>query len=112
MTDRVRYRVHDGKRVKVVLNDGFEGFEVRWTASCSGCFEFNEGWGLDAYDFDAKHKCYIGGGCSECGYTGKRRESFWVPFDSKAWNRHANAWWYEREERRAKARAEGLMVMP
>jgi|SRR5882757_2906332 len=98
MTGPVRYRIDDeGKRRKVVLNEGHEGFVTRWTGSCSGCFEFNEGWGLDSYEYDSKHKCYIGGGCSECGYTGKRHDSFWVPFDMRAWNKHVR----ETEEKEA-----------
>jgi len=85
----IRYRLDDeGKRRKVVLNEDHEGFMVRFTESCSGCFEFNEGWGLEHYGFDEKHKCYVGGGCHECGYTGKCRWSFWVPFDRAAWCRY------------------------
>lgn len=65
-----RYRVTDnGSRARVVLfrvhRHMFEGFIARWTESCSGC-------------------CYEDGsndGCAECGYTGKRREAVWVPFD-------------------------------
>jgi hypothetical protein len=98
MTDAIRYRKdHDGVRRKVVLNEDHEGYIGRWTTSCSGCFEFNEGYGLDGYGFDAKHQCYIGGGCHECGYTGKRRYSMWMPFDIAAWMRHVDA----EEERQA-----------
>ena len=98
MTEPVRYRKdREGKRYRVVLNEGHEGFVTRWTESCTGCFEFNEGWGLEHYEYDAKHKCRIGAGCSECGYTGKRRASFWVPFDMTAWSRYVKA----AEERQA-----------
>lgn len=46
------------------------------TRPCSGCFETVDGqvpsgW----YKFDKKAGCYRGAGCTECGYTGKRR---WV----------------------------------
>lgn len=39
-----------------------------WTSACSGCSE-----GRD-YAVDE-----IGAGCTECGFTGKRRTSMWVP---------------------------------
>jgi len=111
----VRYRIWgEGEhrmRMKVVLNEGHEGFIARWTDSCTGCFEFNEGWGLSGYSVDPKHKCYIGSGCDECGYTGKVRHAMWIPFDMEAWDKHANADWYEEQRRRAQARAEGLTVM-
>jgi len=49
-----------------------------WTGPCSGCFEFNEGLGLSNYKYDYKAKCYIGAGCSECGYTGKRKHKYLI----------------------------------
>ena len=85
-TTKLRYRKVGNdefgyRRVKVVDYEGMEGFVVSFTESCSGCFEFNEGLGLDAYEYDDKNGCYIGAGCEECGYTGKRRQEHWVPFD-------------------------------
>lgn len=52
---------------------------AKWTDSCSGCFEFNEGIGLSHWDMDKKHNIYLGSGCHECGYSGKKRHSMWVP---------------------------------
>jgi len=31
------------------------------------------------YPWDEKAKCYVGSGCEECGYTGKRRDSWFSP---------------------------------
>lgn len=53
--------------------------------SCSGCFEFNEGYGLRHYKIDKKNNIYLGSGCEECGYTGKRRERDWVPVNKSEW---------------------------
>jgi len=33
------------------------------------------------YEYDVKRHCYVGAGCEECGYSGKRVERFFVPFD-------------------------------
>ena len=46
--------------------------------SCSGCYEFNEGLGQHRYRIDPKHGIRLGHGCSECGYTGKRRHYYSV----------------------------------
>lgn len=96
MTERIRYRRDDeGKRHRVVLNEGHEGFVVRWVDSCSGCHETNQGYSLGCYAYDEKVRCEVGFGCHECGYTGKQRQSWWVPFDMTAWSKHVN----ETEER-------------
>jgi hypothetical protein len=89
MAERVRYRYVDDdgvqRRVRVVLHRGFEGFVVRWTGPCSGCYESGEyGGNADNYPYDAKARCRIGAGCSECGFTGKRRRAEWVPFPDVA----------------------------
>lgn len=78
-----RYRRDDeGKRRLVVESNGMDGFEVTFTSSCSGCCELGEYNGLaHRYAYDPKASCHIGNGCGECGYTGKRRERHWVPFD-------------------------------
>ena len=53
---------------------------VRWTDTCSGCCETGEyGSFGHYYETDPKHRCLIGSGCDECGYTGKRRNAMWVP---------------------------------
>lgn len=50
------------------------------TQECSGCFEAGEYMGFaQNYDYDDKAGCYVGSGCSECGYTGKRRVGYWIP---------------------------------
>lgn len=65
---RRRYvRLIDGTRVLVVPFNGQDGHIVRWTTSCSGCDEIGE------------YANGRGSGCSECGYTGKRRREEWVP---------------------------------
>jgi hypothetical protein len=47
-----------------------------FTHSCSGCFESEDGHPVGEYPWDDKAKCYVGAGCKECGYTGKRRTYF------------------------------------
>ncbi len=80
MSRRVR-RTKDGVRHAVVLRDGVEGFVVRGTTHCSGCTELGDyGGGSEYYDFDMKAQCLVGTGCDECGYTGKRRQTYWAPF--------------------------------
>lgn len=46
-------------------------------------------------------ECVVGAGCSECGYTGKRRSEVWVPFDMTAWDKYANPDAFRVEESRA-----------
>ena len=50
-----------------------------WTASCTGCHETFEGHEVGTYPRD-KNGVSIGAGCSECGYTGKRRHGYWSPY--------------------------------
>jgi hypothetical protein len=40
---------------------------IRWSEACSGCYE--------GYYPDRSY----GGGCPECGYTGRSRRVYWVP---------------------------------
>lgn len=51
--------------VKEALENG-DGF---WR-SCSGCHETNEGYETGHYAYSNVLKCYLGGGCSECGGIG------------------------------------------
>lgn len=44
--------------------------KVAYVIPCSGCYEPNS---PNRYDWDELHQMYIGIGCKECGYTGKRR---------------------------------------
>ncbi len=101
MTNRIRYRMYDGKRYRVVMNEGFEGFVVRWTATCTGCYESEDGHPVGEYDFDQKSGCAIGAGCEECGYTGKSRRAEWCPFDYAAYSKHSDEQWNKkvREDR-------------
>ncbi len=65
------------------MNEYFCGGPVydygEWVTSCSGCRETEDGHNVGHYEWDNKAKCYIGAGCSECGYTGKRREGMFAP---------------------------------
>lgn len=56
---------------------------AEWTMSCSGCRETEDGHNVGTYPWDDKAGCYIGAGCEECGYTGKRRNREWVPVVDK-----------------------------
>lgn len=101
MTETVRYRKDDeGRRHKVVLNEGHEGFMVQWTDACTGCFEYIDGHAPMGSVWDSKSKCHVGGGCHECGYTGKVRHRMWIPFDITAWDRYFNRDWYDEQARR------------
>lgn len=81
MTRRKYRRDALGQRRLVVVQDGVEGFMVRVTDSCSGCFTAGECGGVaGCYPFDAKAGCRVGAGCHECGHTGKRRRVEWSPF--------------------------------
>jgi outer membrane protease len=98
-TYRMR-RDSEGALHRVVLHDGFEGFVVKWTATCSGCFESEDGHPVGNYPFDEKAKCYLGAGCEECGYSGKTRREGWVAFDMGAYAVHEEAR-YQAEQRQA-----------
>lgn len=52
----------------IILNgaDEADGF---W-ASCTGCHETNEGHETGYYPYSDTFKCFLGGGCSECGGLG------------------------------------------
>jgi hypothetical protein len=84
-TYRMR-RDDEGTLHRVVVLGGMDGFVVRWTDSCSGCFEAGDyGGNAHNYPYDEKARCHIGAGCNECGYTGKTICEEWVPFDMKAY---------------------------
>ena len=55
MPRRRRYRMATvrGKRVRVVRFQGADGHIVRWTASCSGCYETEDGHPVGHYPRDA-----------------------------------------------------------
>ncbi len=55
------------RRRNYAIIDGQVAESARWSQACSGCYEGHEtGSG-------------IGLGCSECGYTGRRRNGAWAP---------------------------------
>jgi hypothetical protein len=66
-------------RAKIVEFHGELGMDVKWTGSCSGCYES----GQDA-PFDNKAKCFLGMGCSECGYKGKTVNHGFAPLPEAA----------------------------
>lgn len=68
------------RRVRVVKFEGEEWFVVRWTTACSGCLESDSGTVYFSGGFDPKLGITIGAGCDECGYTGKRADSAFIPF--------------------------------
>ncbi len=61
--ERIAGRRLDRRKNYAVI-DGKVAEAAGWTQGCSGC------WGT----FE-----HTGHGCSECGYTGRRRVGFWVP---------------------------------
>jgi hypothetical protein len=72
-TGRTGYRMRrdeDGKLHKVVVHDGVEGYIEHVTEACWGCTEFG--------DYGTQYGPF---GCEECGYTGRRRNAGWVPFE-------------------------------
>jgi hypothetical protein len=70
------------QRKMVVMRGGVEGYVDQLTRACSGCYEPGECGGRAAdYQWDEKAQCRLGSGCKECGYTGKRVDRFWLPFD-------------------------------
>jgi hypothetical protein len=55
------------RRRNYAIIDGEVCDSGSWSVACSGC---HEGYGNEASK---------GHGCRECGYTGRRRESMWLP---------------------------------
>ena len=82
-------RSGERKRHKIVRHRGFDGYWVRWTQQCSGCAA------MDGSNF----------GCHECGYTGKRRQEWFVPLDAEAWERQRKRVW-ERYQRLLRSRGD------
>jgi len=78
---RLKYAVRDdGKPCDV---SGCKIFHlVRWTDSCSGCYESIDGYN-PGYPTHPKHRCPVGHGCSECGFRGVRRNGFWAPWSKE-----------------------------
>jgi len=52
------------RRKNYAVIDGQVAEAATWTVACTGCSETLEG---------------VGHGCSECGYTGRRRGGCWFP---------------------------------
>ena len=65
---RKKYAVNDdGKPCEA--NGNYVFVAVKWSSACSGCCDDSE-----------YSSPYRGGGCQECGYTGRVRSGMWVPF--------------------------------
>jgi hypothetical protein len=47
---------------------------VKYTTTCSGC-------SCEIMQWDEKAQCALGMGCFECGYTGKRRMTMYIPLN-------------------------------
>lgn len=60
----------DGRRNYAII-DGEVAESCQWSAACSGCYEGH----------NIEHA--VGTGCSECGYTGRRRNGAWVPLTNQ-----------------------------
>lgn len=67
-------RDHRGKLRRVHRHLGHDGYYETATTDCSGC--------TDVGDYGTKYGPF---GCEECGYTGKRRDRYFVPFDGSAY---------------------------
>jgi hypothetical protein len=76
-------KLRDGKRVRVVEHLGVEGYIARWTHECSGCTTNGESGGSKFGPF----------GCHECGYTGRRRNETFIPFDPAAYRVASDRAW-------------------
>lgn len=64
--DQLAGRRLDRRRNYAII-DGAVHEAFQWSQACSGCYEGHEiGSG-------------VGMGCSECGYTGRRRNGAWAP---------------------------------
>lgn len=83
------------RRVLVVPFKGWDGYVVRWTEDCFGCTEHGEYGGKQWGPF----------GCEECGYTGKRRRTEWIPFDSTGWYASRDRVWARVERFRSYLRS-------
>lgn len=64
--DRLAGRRLDRRRNYAII-DGAVHEAAQWSQACSGCYS-----GRDV-------TYGVGNGCSECGYTGRRRSGFWAP---------------------------------
>lgn len=56
------------RRKNFAIIDGQVMESCRFSAACSGCYEGH----------NIEHG--RGNGCDECGYTGRRRQGYWLPF--------------------------------
>ncbi len=56
------------RRKNYAIIDGKVCENAEWTEECSGCTEYGDYGAVNGPS-----------GCEECGYTGKRRMSHWVP---------------------------------
>jgi hypothetical protein len=69
----------DGRRNYKMIDGELCQLIEPYTDSCSGCYETVDGQNVFGYPYDEKAGCFLGSGCEECGYTGKRRYQYWMP---------------------------------
>jgi hypothetical protein len=55
------------RRRSYAIIDGEVCELAEWSQACSGCYQ----------GYDSAHA--VGSGCDECGHTGRRKHSHWVP---------------------------------
>jgi len=68
--DKIAGRRLDRRRNYAII-DGKVCESVTWSTYCTGCCEREDGYGPNR-----------GIGCPECGYTGRSRQSQWVPINN------------------------------
>jgi hypothetical protein len=71
------YDFDDSPEMREILHGGPVYHTGWWTETCSGCTESYMGH----YTLGSAER---GVGCSECGYTGKRRQCWSVPVEAKS----------------------------
>lgn len=72
-----------GERTRVYKfrGDKLEYFKCSFYATCSGCYESNEGSVPTGTPFHPKHNIPLGIGCSECRGRGFRLNVYFIPFE-------------------------------
>ena len=77
------------RRKNYMIIDGQICEVISYTSYCTGCLESGDyGGNLHHYKYDHKAGCHIGAGCTECGYQGKVRRSYWHPIPKRTQKNH------------------------
>jgi len=72
--EKIAQRALDRRRSYAIIND--EVCElVQWSNACAGCHNSEDGHCTSG----CKGREHRGIGCSDCGYTGRKRHGYWVP---------------------------------